>query len=278
MILNKQNYLMENYDIIVLAGQSNAWGFGVGEVDNEYLPDNDIYMLKDVEQGKYENCARCRDFDCEENATGFYIVKGAEDVNDNNEKVACFALNFAKEYKEKCLQPGRKILIIKAPVGGTGFAANQWGLGNYLYNRLTAMTDDALSLNKNNRLVAFLWHQGEHDSVAFPEWSLEERAARYHTALSAQLNDYKARYSAPALPFITGGFVEEWSAKNRDVTDCVMGVLKQICNEQPRSAYIPLNDLNSNNQDTGNGDDIHFSRKSAYEVGKRYFNAFEKLL
>lgn len=276
-ILNKSSYLLDSYDIIVLAGQSNAWGFGVGEVDEPYQPDDDILMLKDVRQGDYEVCARCRDFPHNENTKGFYIVVGNEDVNDNDEKVACFALNFAAEYKKNKLKKGRKILIVKAPVGGSGFAANQWGVGNYLYDRLIDMVSQALALNPENRLVAFLWHQGEHDSVAYPEWSLEERANRYFTALSAQLNDFQTRFNAKEIPFLAGGFVEEWSAKNREVTDCVMNVLKKICADQNRGAFIPLADLPSNNQDNGNGDDIHFCRKSAYIVGKRYYEAFTKL-
>ena len=38
----------QSYDIIVLAGQSNAQGTGRGNVDGEYIPDNDIIALAPV--------------------------------------------------------------------------------------------------------------------------------------------------------------------------------------------------------------------------------------
>ena len=36
----------EKADIILLAGQSNAEGWGVGHVEKPYIPNERIYMLK----------------------------------------------------------------------------------------------------------------------------------------------------------------------------------------------------------------------------------------
>lgn len=42
---------MEIYDIIVLAGQSNAEGYGVGEVSEEYRKDERVLWLNDPSGG-----------------------------------------------------------------------------------------------------------------------------------------------------------------------------------------------------------------------------------
>ena len=38
---------MEKYDIIILAGQSNAQGQGRGPVTKEFVPDERIHFMKD---------------------------------------------------------------------------------------------------------------------------------------------------------------------------------------------------------------------------------------
>ena len=44
---------MEKYDIIVLAGQSNAFGQGLGDVTREYVPDERIHIMKDDANPKF---------------------------------------------------------------------------------------------------------------------------------------------------------------------------------------------------------------------------------
>ena len=77
-----------------------------------------------------------------------------------------FALTFAEEYvKAGYLQKGRKVLIIRTAVGATCFYKKDWGVGGRLYVKLMEILDYALKLNKNNKIVAFLWHQGESDAL-----------------------------------------------------------------------------------------------------------------
>ena len=45
---------MEKYDIIVLGGQSNAEGYGVGPVSEEYVPDERILWLNDNANPRFE--------------------------------------------------------------------------------------------------------------------------------------------------------------------------------------------------------------------------------
>ena len=63
------------------------------------------------------------------------------------------------------LKPGRKLLIIRAAIGGTGFSDERWGMTDDLYLRMIEMIKTALELNSKNKLAAFLWHQGETDAI-----------------------------------------------------------------------------------------------------------------
>lgn len=104
-------------DVIVYAGQSNSMGFGVGNEELCYTPDEDILMYF---KGK--------------------MYTATERVINSRDKRAIFALYFAKKYKEQYLKKGHKILLIATAVGGTGFSDHRWGIGEDLYNNLLAMT------------------------------------------------------------------------------------------------------------------------------------------
>ena len=59
----------------------------------------------------------------------------------------------------------------------------------------------------------------------------------------------------------------------------VYGPNPAVCfTEMPFAAFVETADLLSNNQKTSNGDDIHFCRESLYILGRRYYEAFEKLI
>lgn len=65
------------------------------------------------------------------------------------------------------------------------------------------------------------------------------------------------------------------SVAEEPVNDHVLKAIHEVFSA-PNRAVVKTDDLLSNNQDTHNGDDIHFCRSSAYELGKRYFAAYEK--
>ena len=48
---------MKGYDVIVLAGQSNAEGYGVGEVSEEYVPSDSVLMIGDKASPRFEKAA-----------------------------------------------------------------------------------------------------------------------------------------------------------------------------------------------------------------------------
>ena len=119
------------FDIIVVAGQSNAEGNGVKKDDREFVSDK-VYQIADknyigtkvLEDGKviidmvYP--------------TEIVFEKAHERITADNKKMADFSETFAKNYIDGgYLKKERKVLIIKTAVGGTGFARKEWGGRQY---------------------------------------------------------------------------------------------------------------------------------------------------
>ncbi|MBO7304103.1 MAG: hypothetical protein J6V09_02650 [Clostridia bacterium] len=265
------SYVNDTYDIIILAGQSNAQGCGRGETTEEYIPDPDIMHLFEnctyevrVKDGIEKMCVVCDD-------PNLYIDIAKERCDEAG-KISSFGLSFAREYKKAGLLPkGRKLLIVEAGVGGTGFKKKQWGVGDELYERMLRMIDYALSLNSESTLKALLWHQGEHDAF---EGNPPEI---FESQLCALVRAVRARYNLKDLPFISADFVNEWKNKNIDICAPIVAKIKSVT-EGEGGVFIETADLLSNNQNHGDGDDIHFCRESLNILGRRYFEAYKNLL
>lgn len=251
------------YDIIVQGGQSNAEGTGIGPVSQELVLSPNVWYLdveKTVEVVEDNLCITYAD-------KPFQIIPAQERLVEGAIR-GDFSLTFAEEYEKAGLLDGdRKLLIVRASVGGTGFKKEHWGVGKRLYNKLIAMVDYALSLNAENRVVGFLWHQGEHDSF---EGNVSEI---FKAQLTEQLRDFRARYGN--VPFIAGDFVREWKSKNEAACRPIIQTIREVIVEEGRGDFVETSDLLSNNETVQNGDDIHFSRESLHILGRRYFQAFQ---
>ena len=254
------------YDIIIQAGQSNAQGCGVGIVEKEYAEDPRILYLYDKKVIEPTEKGLLVGGD----ETFPYVLDVAKERMINGEKVSDFSLSFAKEYLENgMLKDGRKILIVRTAVGGSGFKKGHWGERDYLFLRLVDMVDYALSLAKGSKVVGFLWHQGEHDAFEGLLPSL------YNQKLTFLLNFVRERYGKD-IPFVAGDFVNEWKSKNLECCIPIVEEIKKVTKDNAKAGFVETSDLPSNNQNTGNGDEIHFCRQSLYELGKRYFKEFSK--
>ena len=255
----------EKLDILIQGGQSNAEGFGLGPVECEYVPCGEILYL--VDDRTVEVLPQGVRFVGDK---GFSITEAGDHLGYEG---ICgdFSLSFAKEYvRSGRLRKDRKLLIIRTAVGGTGFVTAQWGLQDALYTRLVEMVDYALALNPENRVVGFLWHQGETDAI---EGNTKET---YKNQLVAMLNDVRMRYGKS--PFIAGDFVYEWKNHNIGIAAPIVETIRQVCEECEVAAFVETNDLPSNNQRIGNGDESHFCRESLRELGCRYFSAYEGMI
>ena len=255
-----KDFTREKYDIIIQAGQSNAEGNGMGEVENPWKPNEDVWYMNGALEG-----------------TEFIISPAVETVR-KNEVVSNFNLRFAERYLEAgLLKKGRKLLILCTAVGGTGFIDGQWKMKDIYYLRMMEMIRTSLALNKENRLVALLWHQGESDSLFKASYDV------HYAHLTALLNSVRNEFNVPELPFVAGDFVYDWKGKNIEVCIPVVDAIRGVCRDCGHGFFVESDGLTSNMQQLGRltprldnmiEDDIHFSRKALYELGDRYFEGF----
>ncbi len=251
---------MEKYDIFIEAGQSNAEGYGHGPVKDPYIPDDRILYLLNTKQA----------------TANTYPIEIAQERPFKggypDDRIGDLALTFATRYIQAgLLEEGRKILIVRCAKGGTGFMYNQWEMNAPLYLRMLDMADYALSLNPENRLMGMLWHQGEHEAYE------GNQPDRYHGQLLALVQSVKQRYNCPNLPFICGGFCNEWKIQYLESCKEILAVIRDVA-AILNGAFIETEDLLSNNQKNGDGDVIHFCRESLQILGNRYFDAYQSII
>jgi hypothetical protein len=244
-----QDFSKEAFDIIIQGGQSNSQGCGIGAVEYPFEPRGDILQMN----------------------SGLTITTAREEIWDG-ETVGSFVLPFADEYiKSGKLAPGRKLLILAAAVGGTGFCDNRWGLNDDLFLKMTEMIRTALDMNSENRPVVFLWHQGETDT-ANPVRDIHYQNLR---ALVDKVREISGR---DGLPFIAGDFVQQWKKANIAVCEPIVTAIKDVCSDIGNAGFVETGGLTSNDEKTGNGDDIHFSREALYHLGRRYYHKAAALM
>ena len=249
-----KDFSKEHYDIIIQAGQSNSEGCGLGKTDLPYVPNDRVWYMN-----------------------GDFTISCACELVNGNEIQSTYVLEFARLYMEKgYLTDGRKLLILRASVGGTGFADHHWGENDDLYLRMIDMIQTALSLNSENKLVAFLWHQGEADAVFNASYN------EHYENLKRLVSSDKEKYNVPTLPFIAGDFAHQWKNENIEICTPVVNAIRDVCNSYSSGRFVETDGLLSNVQELnysifGGNDTIHFSRKSTYILGQRYFKAFEDI-
>ena len=271
------NYDNAEYDIILLAGQSNAYGNGYGETDNPWKERDDVMMLKnDFEicyKHPYENTTYI-DINAQKDG---YIEKAKEVVRDDGvSTIGCFALTFAKMYAEKHLEKGRKVLIVNTPIGGTGFKGEHWGPNDKMFLRMKDMMDSAVALNKNNKVVAVLWHQGEHDAFENRELTFEGIKEYYDEKFTELFDFIRDRYGKD-VPFMCAGFTPAFINEFKKGSDAILEVLQTKMKEGHMTKFVDSTGLKCNS-DIGFDDVYHFCKTALEILGARYFEAFEQLI
>ncbi len=268
----------EKLDIVILAGQSNAEGTGKGKSSEPWIPSEDILMMKNeflwgaaVHPDGYDYATV--------DADKYGHIDMANERYGENCFIGCFALNFAKLYAEKYLEKDRKVLIINTAVGGTGFFAHHWGEGEILYNRMLDMVKSALSMNEENRVVAFLWHQGEHEVQEQDDTraNFNEKYEYYKNKVRPLINVVRENFGKN-IPFISGEFVNHWAKDFPIQREAVYKASIDLGNEMGNCGFVKASDLKSNDEEVGNGDTIHFSKESLRILGQRYFEVFKNII
>ena len=243
------DYTNDTFDIIIQGGQSNSEGCGIGHVNHPYEPRPDILMMDNT----------------------FKISILQEKVWENN-TVGNFVQTFAKDYiNNGKLEDGRKLLILMAAVGGTGFYDNRWGMEDDLFLKMTEMIKTALAPNPANRTVTFLWHQGETDT------GNPVRDIHYNNLITL-VKSVRQTAKNENLPFIAGDLVQQWKQKNLEICIPIVTAIKDVCKDIGNAAFVGSDGLTSNDEVLRNGDDIHFSREALYKMGHRYYDAYNNII
>lgn len=245
-----RDFSKEEFDIILQAGQSNSEGCGLGKATQPFAQNGDVfYMNNDLS------------------------ISLAQERVWANDVVAEYSLSFCTRYiEDNRLQSGRKILVVRAAVGGTGFLDNRWGMTDDLFLRMMEMTKTALELNPKNRLVAFLWHQGETDAI----YNADKKT--HFNNLSNLLNAVRTEFNCPDLPFVAGDFVKHWKMDNIGICTPVIDAIKETCEVAGNAKFVYTDELLSNDQAINNEDTIHFCRESINELGLKYYKAFTEII
>lgn len=237
-------------DIIIVAGQSNANGAGLGAVEEPYVPKENVWSLNN----------------------DFTISKECEHIERNDVRGG-FRLQFVDEYlKAGLLSADRQLLMVNGAVGGTGFAKHQWGEGEVLSERLFEMTKTALDLNKENKIKAFLWHQGEQEiNFNTPSDVYEEKISRLYNNFIYKFGD--------DYPIIAGDFVPIWKREKGYDAERITERLRKVIMTLKHGYFVESEGLKSNFEDVKDSNEkIHFSRKDSQELGKRYFEKYKQFL
>ncbi|MBX3033793.1 MAG: DUF4214 domain-containing protein [Bdellovibrionaceae bacterium] len=250
------------YDIIVIAGQSNAAGSGLGSIKDDRSRDSQIFQI-----GRFED-------------DNLKVVPATDALQNwnfaPNWPWQGFTTSFAREYVKK--NPGRKVLIVPTAKGATSIL--QWENSGELYSDMKMRVLHALSLNPENRVVAFLWHQGETDiALIESKHDVMSKAAVYGDRLQKLFTSVRADFGERgAFPILAGAFVPSWYADHQakfDVKDATVAVLKK----NSPAYYVSSFGLLSNYEDGTDSDPvqgIHFSAPANIEFGKRYFSVFSQ--
>lgn len=255
------------YDIIIVSGQSNAVGSGMGAFSDDRSRDALILQL-----GRFAEDKK--------------IVQATDGLQHwdypFNQTYAGLGMSFAREYA-KGLSSNRRILLIPTAKGGSSIL--QWSADQSYYTDMRNRVKYALSLNPQNRIVAFLWHQGETDilNVANRNASLSTTAA-YRTRLQNLISSVRSDFASyGSFPFLAGGYVPGW---NQEGVVKVSGVKAEFeaavhatLAANPPAYFVSSAQLNSNFESGASSEvvqNIHFSGASQILFGKRYFQAFQR--
>ena len=226
--------------VFLIAGQSNAQGFGFTE-GYPVLRDPRVFrIIKDKIEPAEEPLHHWPE----------HPWFPPEKKRGNGSAVP-FALELLKEY------PDWEIAFVPAAVGGSGI--DSWLPGNENYKR-------ALELIGSAKIEAVIWHQGETDS------SDPEKARTYREKFLAVINGFRRDLGNPNLPVLAAELHKKTSPACK-YHESVSAQTKEAVGELGNSAFVSSDGLLPNEHDL-----IHLDTPAVRELGKRFARAYRDLL
>ncbi|BCS35513.1 acetylxylan esterase [Luteitalea sp. TBR-22] len=163
--------------------------------------------------------------------------------------------------------PGVTIGLIPTAVGGTRI--DLWQPGAFDDATKSHPWDDAIARATaalpSGTLKAILWHQGESDATP-------ELAPAYEAKLHALIARFRTTLRAPEVPFIVGQLGQYPDVPWDDARRIVDAAHRSLPARVAHTAFVASDGL------VHGGDRIHFDRASLQELGKRYADAYARLV
>jgi hypothetical protein len=238
------------FDVFLVAGQSNAY-YGLGLDADLDKGMNGIYQL-----GRNDSVSM-KIIRAEEPLQHYYVRR---------DRIG-FALTFARLYMEE-LNPRNGVLLVPCAMSWTGFSDSSWRRGDCLYNDAVSRTNYVLKKYHGSKLKGILWHQGEKD-VNYPLFQPD-----LDSMIIGLRKDIVGKNDS--TPFILGGMVPHWIEDSK-AKIAQQEILKNTAKRLPSVGYADPYVPFKIEKETDTTDAIHFSAEGQREMGKRYFEEFEKL-
>jgi len=234
----------EKFHLFLLVGQSNMAGRGP-MTDADQIPHARVLML---------------------NQAGAW-VPGADPLHFDKPKAAGVGLGLTFADAVAAAQPEVTIGLIPCAVGGSPI--DSWQPG-YFYNATQSHPwDDALRRAQlalsAGTLKGILWHQGESDAT-------REFAEGYAAKLQALIARMRAALGAPNVPFIVGQMGRFEGSPWNDYKIQVDRAHRELPEKIARVAFVSAEGLKDK------GDKTHFDTASYRELGRRYADAYLRLI
>jgi hypothetical protein len=293
------------YDVIVVAGQSNSTCAGMGPFDDPLATPairSRIFQIGRLRASDMQLVPAEGNLVSDTAANDRGTVRRFECLQDWNYYPGLagtgFALAFAEKYVVTVLAPDRAVLIVPCGCGSTSIRSwagtlerpdipctrgNAGATESVLYADMVKRTRRALAEPGSNRIVAFLWHQGESDALAPLGYRLTPDEYR------GTLADFfrKARQdlagSAP-LPIVTAHFSPAWvpllSPANLGLKRQVEAAVDAACAAVGHCAVVPTDGLTDNltsGASTDRRQIIHFDARSMIRLGQTMFDRWQGL-
>ncbi len=234
----------ENFHLFLLVGQSNMAGRGVVESQDKTAHPRVLMLNK---QSVWEPAIDPLHFD--KPVAGVGLGKTfAQIVADANPEIV--------------------VGLIPCAVGGSPIST--WQPGAFYSATKSHPWDDAIKRTtkalESGTLRGILWHQGESDSGDL------QNANAYEKRLHELIVRFRKQLDAPDVPFIAGQLGQFAEVPWTQARTVVNAAHQSLPSKIPHTAFVASNDLQHK------GDKVHFDSASCREFGRRYAEAYFKLL
>lgn len=241
------------YDLVIIAGQSNAAGQATG-FDVARIDVSDPRIFSYDYTGTYANTIALAQDPLRHQSGGNYAGPG---------------MTFARWYVN-AIPANRKVLLVPVAFPGTGFSADTdgtWKVADgVLYANAIAQSQAALTAaGPNARITAILWVQGEHDTDTHTQ-------AQYAADLDQLIDGFRALPTASEAAFVVGQMVPEFIAGLGGKSAANAGRINAAHIDTPRRKT--RTGFGYGVSGAANADNLHYNIAGQRYLGRSMYDAY----